>query len=87
MTLSLIIEVLAIISFISAVVKYVIINPIQNALQTMNESLIELKYLIKMIDKEQKDIDRRLIVVEEAVKSAHKRLDIFVGGNIIEKSS
>lgn len=87
MTLSLIIEVLAIISFISAVVKYVIINPIQNALQTMNESLIELKHLIKMIDKEQKDIDRRLIVVEEAVKSAHKRLDIFVGGNIIEKSS
>ena len=87
MTLSLIIEVLAIISFISAVVKYVIINPIQNELQTMNESLIELKHLIKMIDKEQKDIDRRLIVVEEAVKSAHKRLDIFVGGNIIEKSS
>ena len=41
----------------------------------MNEALKKLEDLIGGIDKEQKVLDKRLLLAEESLKALHKRLD------------
>lgn len=69
------VQLITVIGFIVAVVKYTIISPLQTAITTLNQAVGELKAMLKSLENDQKNIDTRLIRVEESTKSAHKRID------------
>lgn len=72
-------QVVTIITFCAAAVawitKVVVINPLQSAITTLNDSVKELKSVLFRLDLDQKNIDKRLVAVESSNKSAHHRID------------
>ncbi|WP_319403132.1 hypothetical protein [uncultured Anaeromusa sp.] len=69
------VEILGIIGFTAGVLKYIVIDPIQQAMATLKEALEEVKGMLKELGEDQRNIDKRLVAVEESAKQAHKRLD------------
>ena len=69
------VQITIVIGFAAGVVKLLIISPLQNAINTLNDSVKEMKKMLAQIEKDQKDIDKRLVVVEQSAKSAHHRVD------------
>lgn len=69
------VEILGIIGFTAGVLKYIVIDPIQQAMNTLKEALEEVKGMLKELGEDQRNIDKRLVAVEESAKQAHKRLD------------
>lgn len=73
------VQIIVIISFVASIVagitKYIVINPLQGAICTLNDTVKELKTMLGSLSEEQKCSDKRLVAVEESAKSAHKRLD------------
>jgi predicted nucleic acid-binding Zn-ribbon protein len=60
---------------VAGITKYVVVNPLQWAISTLNEAVKELNSMLGHLAEEQKNIDKRLVAVEESTKSAHKRID------------
>ena len=77
-TLSETVQIITIIAFLTGVIKYLIVNPLQSALAALKEAVDKLEDVLERLQFEQKGIDRRLVVVEESAKAAHKRLDDLV---------
>lgn len=75
MSLAFIIEGIAIITFIAGVIKYLIVSPLQQAINALEKTIAKLESTLESLTKEQNDMGRRLVVVEESAKAAHKRLD------------
>ena len=69
------VEILGIIGFTGGVLKYIVIDPIQQAMTTIKEAMEELKGMLKELSEDQRNIDKRLVAVEESAKQAHKRID------------
>lgn len=69
------VQLITIISFTAGLVKYLIVKPLQTAITALKEAITEMKDMLFRLDQDQKGIDKRLVAVEEAAKSAHKRLD------------
>ena len=69
------VEIFGIIGFTGGVLKYIVIDPIQQAMATIKEAMEELKGMLKELSEDQRNIDKRLVAVEESAKQAHKRLD------------
>lgn len=69
------VEILGIIGFTGGVLKYIVIDPIQQAMATIKEAMEELKGMLKELSEDQRNIDKRLVAVEESAKQAHKRID------------
>ena len=69
------VEILGIIGFTAGVLKYIVIDPIQQAMKALEEAMKELKGMLKELSEDQRDIDKRLVAVEESAKQAHKRID------------
>ena len=69
------VEILGIIGFTGGVLKYIVIDPIQQAMATIKEAMEELKEMLKELSEDQRNIDKRLVAVEESAKQAHKRID------------
>ena len=69
------VEILGIIGFAGGVLKYIVIDPIQQAMAAIKEAMEELKGMLKELSEDQRNIDKRLVAVEESAKQAHKRLD------------
>lgn len=67
--------------FLSLIVKTIIqpttdnIRGLQSASQTLEDTCAELKRIIDYLRDEQRQLDRRLTIVEQSAKSAHHRLD------------
>ncbi len=78
-TLTNAVQLITVVGFVSLLVKQLIINPLQTAIVTLNKAVDDLKTVLTRIEREQNSIDRRLVVVEESTKSAHKRLDGMEG--------
>lgn len=74
-----IVATIAIITFVAGVVagitKYVVVNPLRTAIDTLTESVKDFKAMLDSMKIDQQGIDKRLVVVEESTKSAHKRID------------
>lgn len=68
-------QVITIIAFLAGVVKYLIVTPLQSALETLEKAVCELKAMLSTVDREQKIIVERLVVAEQIAKAAHKRID------------
>ena len=77
MNLAFLLEVIAALSFIGAITKYLIVTPLQQSIDTLKEAIIKLDMMLTTLNKEHNDVSRRLVVVEESAKAAHKRLDGF----------
>lgn len=73
------VQLITVISFTSLFVKYLIVNPLQSAIDALKEAVAEIKAILCRMDNEQKGIDKRLVAVEESAKSAHKRIDGLEG--------
>ena len=69
------VEILGIIGFTGGVLKYIVIDPIQQAMAAIKEAMEELKGMLKELSEDQRNIDKRLVAVEESAKQGHKRLD------------
>ncbi|MBU2701191.1 Sec-independent protein translocase protein TatA [Sporomusaceae bacterium BoRhaA] len=78
-----IVATIAIITFVAGVVagitKYIVVNPLQTAINALNDSVKEFKKMLDSMKLDQQGIDKRLIVVEQSSKSAHHRLDKLEG--------
>ncbi|SFM41832.1 hypothetical protein [Pelosinus propionicus] len=69
------VQLITIIGFTAGLVKFLIVKPLQTAITALKEAITEMKDMLFRLDQDQKGIDKRLVVVEESTKSAHKRLD------------
>ena len=78
-TLTNAVQLITVVGFVSLLVKQLIINPLQTAIVALNKAVEEFKTVLTRIEREQNSIDRRLVVVEESAKSAHKRIDGMEG--------
>lgn len=74
-TLSNSVEIIAILTFAAALLRYTVIVPLQTAIATLKEAVDEVKTMLKELSDDQRSIDKRLVAVEESAKQAHKRLD------------
>lgn len=52
-----------------------IVNPLSNNIGQLQETTKEVKELVDFLRDKQQELDRRLVVVEQSVQQAHKRLD------------
>lgn len=68
-------QAITIVTFTAATVKYLIVTPLQSALSSLKEAIDKLEDMLVRLETEQKSMDRRLTIVEESSKAAHKRLD------------
>ena len=67
-TLTNVIEIITIMSFVAGIMNFTIIKPLQKSIDDLSTSLKALDYIIN-------NIKEREIILEESVKSAHKRID------------
>ena len=83
MELNDIVSLTVVISFAAAVIQYIIIRPLQMSIATLGEAVTELRQLLQDINcrlnTETRNLDTRIVCVEESVKSAHKRIDTLEG--------
>ena len=74
-----IVSLTVVISFAAAVIQYIIIRPLQMSIATLGEAVTELRQLLQDINcrlnTETRNLDTRIVCVEENTKSAHKRID------------
>ncbi len=73
------VQIIVVVGFGTTIIKQLIIKPLQTAITALNKAVDDLKNMLTRIEREQNSIDRRLVVVEESAKSAHKRLDGMEG--------
>lgn len=69
------VQIITIVGFASLVVKLIIIGPLQSAIGTLQKAVEKMESLLNRLSDEQKNIDKRLVAVEQSAKSAHHRLD------------
>ena len=55
-----------------------IVKPLSSNIMQLQETIKELKTLIDFLRERQQEFDRRLTIVEQSTKAAHKRLDELV---------
>ena len=72
-------QILGIMTFAAGLIKYVVVQPLQTSINSLKETVTELKIVLSGLSEEQKCIDKRLVAVEESAKSAHKRIDGMEG--------
>ena len=83
MELNEIVSYTVIISFAAAVVQYIVIRPLQASIASLGEAVSSLRTLLQDIEcrlnTETRNLDTRIVCVEESTKSAHKRIDDIEG--------
>ena len=69
------VQIISIVGFIAVLIKMLIVDPLQTAINSLNAATKELKNMLDRLEQDQRCIDKRLVAVEESAKSAHRRLD------------
>lgn len=69
------VQITIIIGFAAGVIKLLIVNPLQSAINTLNDAVEKMENMLSRLEREQQGIDKRLVAVEESSKSAHHRID------------
>lgn len=72
--LSMTLQVLTILSMVCVAFKYFIISPLYGAIEKLKEATLELKDLTAQLKDAQHALDKRVSVLEESTKYAHKRI-------------
>lgn len=73
------IQIITIVTFTAGLVKLLIVQPLQVSINSLQKAIEKMETVLSNLAEEQKCIDKRLVAVEEATKSAHKRLDGMEG--------
>jgi len=69
------VQIITIVGFAAAVVKYLIVLPLQVSINQLQKSIEKMEIVLSHLADEQRCFDKRLVAVEESAKSAHRRLD------------
>jgi len=67
-------QIITIVTFSAGIVKMVVINPLQVSINSLGQSIVEMRDAVNRLNIDLKNIDKRLAVVESSTKSAHKRI-------------
>jgi len=73
------VQIITVIGFAAVIVKLMIVKPLQGAIETLQKAIDKMETMLNNLSEEQKNIDKRLVAVEESTKSAHKRIDGMEG--------
>lgn len=80
MNIEIILQLATLITFSAGTIKYLIVQPIQASLEMLKETLTKLEVMLEKLECDQLGIIQRLVVVEQSIKAAHKRLDMMDTG-------
>ncbi|MBP2658498.1 MAG: hypothetical protein H6Q69_1530 [Firmicutes bacterium] len=69
------VQIIVIISFTAKLVQRLIVSPLQKAIDELQQAVEKMEKMLTNLSDDQKNIDKRLVAVEELTKSAHKRID------------
>ena len=61
--------------FLASLFSYVVLRPIYNILNEWKEAIKELRAELKSAEKDRRQMNERIIKLEESIKSAHHRID------------
>ena len=61
--------------FLASLFSYVVLRPIYNILNELKEAIKELRTELKNAEKDRRQMNERIIKLEESIKSAHHRID------------
>lgn len=64
-----------IISFISAAFTYIVLNPLNKAILSLERLIQEVRDDLKCYEEKRQDMDKRIVKTEASVKSAHHRIN------------
>ena len=65
--------------FLASLFSYVVLRPIYNILNELKEAIKELRTELKNAEKDRRQMNERIIKLEESIKSAHHRIDELRG--------
>ena len=60
--------------FLASLFSYVVLRPIYNILNELKEAIKELRAELKNVEKDRRQMNERIIKLEESIKSAHHRI-------------
>lgn len=69
---------IALVTFSSAVVNYVIIRPLRDSITALQQTIEKLDARLTELDNKMDENKERLVLAEASTKQAHKRLDEVV---------
>lgn len=61
--------------FLASIFSYVVLRPIYNILNELKDAIKELRAELKNTEKDRRQMNERIIKMEESIKSAHHRID------------
>lgn len=61
--------------FLASLFSYVVLRPIYNILNELKDAIKELRAELKNAEKDRRQMNERIIKLEESIKSAHHRID------------
>ena len=64
-----------IISFIAAAFTYIVVNPLNKAILSLERLIQEMRDDFKFYEEKRQDMDKRIVKTEASVKSAHHRIN------------
>lgn len=70
-------QALTIVSLSCGIIKFLIVTPLSDAINTLSRQVNELQAAINKTKSEQHSIDKRLVKIEEHSKSTDKRIDVL----------
>ena len=69
------VEIITVISFAGAVMNFVIVKPLKEAVNTLSKSLDKLEQVLTEVKEKEITLEQRVNNNEEKIKHAHKRID------------
>jgi hypothetical protein len=75
-----------IISFIASAFTYIVLNPLNKAILSLERLIQEMRDDLKYYEEKRQDMDKRIVKTEESVKSAHHRINHIENYLDMEKS-
>lgn len=72
--------VLAVSAVVMGILHYVVIMPLRMAIDRLSETIERLEKAVNDMETQQRELDKRITIVEQATKSAHRRLDAITNG-------
>ena len=75
-----------IISFIAAAFTYIVLNPLNKVILSLERLIQEMRDDFKFYEEKRQDMDKRIVKTEASVKSAHHRINHIESYLDMEKS-
>lgn len=69
------VQLTTIVIFISACFKYIVINPLQTAIETLGKAITSLNNNLEKLQDQQHNLEIRVVALERDTKSAHHRIN------------